>query len=462
MKGVVLYICIGCWLLSGLPVMQAATTGHYGFRVYLKDKAGSPYSTAEPEAFLSPESVRLRQLKNKPVTEADLPVSPTYIDALASEGVTPVATSKWMNTVVVITSDSTVARQLSHLPGVDSVKWVWKGVRDADTCERSPRENLAPTEPPLQEPYGYAGKQIRMHNGDKLHKKGFRGEGMRVAVIDAGFENVDQIAAFDSLRLIGTHNVVSPERTVFDDDEHGTKVLSCLAANAPGWMVGTAPNASYLLLKSEDRQSEYPIEEDYWVTAVEYADSVGVDVITSSLGYFEFDAEELSYSSGDLNGHTAFISRAASQVNDRGILLFCSAGNEGYGYWERITFPADVASLLTIGSVTDKKKRSSFSSFGPAADGRVKPDLVALGTGCCVIDENGDISYSNGTSFSTPILAGLGICLWQALPALTSREIMDLLRATSSQYKKPDTEVGYGLPDVYKAYKKGSRHGTKR
>ncbi len=458
MKGIIYYICIGAWLLAGMPATPVTAAESYGFRVYLKDKAGSPYSTEEPEAFLSGESVRLRMAKNKAVTESDLPVSPAYIEALTTEGTTPIATSRWMNTVVVIAPDSLVACRLSSLPMVDSVKWVWKGDRDNNLCERNQTGRLEPDEPALKSPYGYADRQIRMHNGNKLHDKGFRGEGMRVAVIDAGFENADHITVFDSLRLLGTHNVLNPERTVFEDDEHGTKVLSCMAANAPGIMVGTAPDASYLLIKSEDRRTEYPIEEDYWVAAIEYADSVGVDVITSSLGYFEFDVDELSYTPDDLDGRTAFISRAASQVADRGILLFSSAGNEGSGTWEKISFPADVATLLTVGSITEKKQRSSFSSIGPAADGRIKPDVVALGTGCCVIDEFGAVSYSNGTSFSTPILAGLGVCLWQALPTLTNTEIMDLLRESASHYKKPTAELGHGLPDIYKAYKIGNRY----
>lgn len=318
---------------------------------------------------------------------------------------------------------------------------------------------LVPADSPLKATYGYAEKQIQMLNGIRLHKAGFRGEGMRVAVIDAGFECVDRISAFDSLKLLGTHNVVFPGASVFEGDDHGTKVLSCVAANAPGIMVGTAPEASYWLIKSEDSRSEFPIEEDYWTAALEFADSVGVDVVTSSLGYFIFDREALSHTPGELDGRTAHISRAARMAASKGLLLFSSAGNEGSGTWEKITFPADVAEIVTVGSVNEEKKKSSFSSTGFTADGRVKPDVVALGTGCCVIDPSGSIRYANGTSFSTPIVAGLGICLWQAFPYLSNQEIIERLRQSGSRRKRPDAELGYGLPDFYKIYKQERKHG---
>lgn len=443
-------------------VVPLVAMENYGFRVYLKDKAESVYELDDPGSFLSEEALVRRQLRNIEVTEEDIPVSPIYIERLQELGTKPVVSSKWMNTVVVATEDSSVVTRIAALEMVDSVKWVWKGKQREEIYSREESDRLMPSKTLLKSHYGYAEKQIRMLNGVKLNKVGYTGEGMRVAVVDAGFLNVDRISAFDSLQLIGTRNIIFPEETVFAGDEHGTKVLSCMAANLPGLMVGTAPKASYLLLQSEDVRSEYPVEEDYWVAAVEYADSVGVDVISSSLGYYVFDSDELSYTHDELDGKTAFISRAASVVAEKGILLFSSAGNEGNGSWGKITFPADVPSLLSVGSVTDEKKKSSFSSVGLTADSRIKPDVVALGTGSCVIDWCGDIRYSSGTSFSTPILAGLGVCLWQALPDLTNLEIMELLRQAGSQCKTPDVELGYGIPDVYKAYKKGLKYVTTR
>lgn len=464
--------------LTGLTIGVQASE-HYRFRVYLKDKGTSGYTLDHPEAYLSQEAIRRRIRHHIPITETDLPIAPAYLDTLSAAGVQPVVQSKWLATVVVAASDSLAACKLEHLSIVDSVKWVWKGdshafcVPSASGPERSLKAGTAecpalplrdttrliPTDQPLKEKYGYATRQIRMLNGIRLHEAGYRGEGMRVAVIDAGFEHLDRISVFDSLKLLGTHNVIFPGASVFEGDDHGTKVVSCLAANAPGLMIGTAPEASYWLIKSEDNRSEFPIEEDYWAAAVEFADSVGVEVITSSLGYFTFDIDTLSHTRAELDGRTAHISRAARMAASKGLLLFSSAGNEGGGAWEKITFPADAPDILTIGAVNERKQKSSFSSTGLTADYRIKPDIVALGTGCCVVDPTGNIRYANGTSFATPIVAGLGICLWQALPFLSNKELIDYLHQSGSRHAHPDAELGYGLPDFYKIYKRVQKNG---
>jgi subtilisin family serine protease len=361
-----------------------------------------------------------------------------------------------MATVVVESSDSLAVDRLKALPIVDSVQFVWKGTDRLAGNDCPPDDTLLePTKEKTEHDYyGYARTQIEMLNGIKLHELGKRGQGMRIAVIDAGFLNVDRISMFASLRLLGTHNVVFPGGNVYCEDDHGTKVLSCLAANQPGRMVGTAPDASYLLIKSEDTRSEYPIEEDFWAAALEYADSVGIDIVSSSLGYCEFDTCDTLYRAGDLDGKTAFISQVARVAEEKGILLFVSAGNEGSHEWGKITFPADAPGLLTVGAINEGGRHSSFSSTGFTADYRVKPDIVALGTGATVVDASGEISRSNGTSFSTPIVAGLGACLWQALSWLSNREIMTLIQQTASQADQPDAEQGFGIPDMYKAYQK--------
>ena len=187
---------------------------------------------------------------------------------------------------------------------------------------------------------------------------------------------------------------------------------------------------------------------------------MGVDVVSSSLGYFSFDVEALNYHQDQLDGRTSLISRAAKMASSKGILLFSSAGNEGGGSWGKITFPADAPDILTVGAITDRKKKSNFSSVGFTADYRVKPDVVALGTGCCVIDPTGNIRYANGTSFATPILAGLGVCLWQAFPCLTNKDIISLLQRFGSKFEQPDAELGYGIPDVYKAYKQERKYAA--
>ncbi len=433
----------------------------YCFRIYLNGK-GVPESINEnPEEYLSQEALQRRLLRGKEVTFSDLPIAEAYIDSLRNMGGEVVTQSKWLATVVVSSRDSLIANRIHELSFVDSVKWVWKGKDDCETRENpfaDDRDSLISNEDKIDAPYGYAREQIEMLKGDKLHKAGFRGKGIRIAVIDAGFTNVDRIPVFSSLHILGTRNFVSPGETVFRGDDHGTKVLSCLAANAPGLMVGTAPDASYWLLKSEDNRTEFPIEEDYWVAAAEFADSVGVDIISSSLGYFTFDTEEMSYSPDLLDGKTAFISRAAAIAAEKGILVVSSAGNEGGNIWEKITFPSDAADILTVGAINSKKEKSNFSSTGFTADSRIKPDIVALGTGCSVIDGRGNSRYANGTSFAAPIVAGLAACLWQAHSSLKPNELIALLQDTASQNKRPDEQKGYGIPNFQKALKKGKKY----
>jgi subtilisin family serine protease len=448
--------CLGL-LLPGLMALAAPAVGSesYCFRVYLNNKGVAADAVEAPETFLSSEAIARRTKRNVEITLSDVPIASSCLEALVSAGGRIVTQSKWMTTVVVESEDSLLIDRLNMLPLVDSVRCVWQGANRLEYAECTDKSPL-PATPDGRLPgvYGHAAMQIEMLNGIPLHDAGRRGQGMRVAVIDAGFRNVDRISAFASLQLLGTHNVVFPGGNVFCDDDHGTKVLSCMAANLPGVMVGTAPEASYLLIKSEDPRSEYPIEEDFWAAALEYADSVGVDIVTSSLGYFLFDTPDTVYSPSDLDGKTAFISRVAGQAAGKGLLLFCSAGNEGSHDWEKITFPADARGVVTVGAVRDDHVHSAFSSTGFTSDYRVKPDVVALGSGVYVIGPEGDVQKASGTSFSTPTVAGMSACLWQALPWLDNREIIALILQTASQSGRPDVEQGYGIPDMFKAYKK--------
>lgn len=456
MKSLILLLAV---LFSSPLFLQADDT--YCFRVYLADK-GSAGLPDNPEAYLSRRAIERRTKHDIAVTSSDLPIPPDYIDTLAGLGGEIITQSKWLSTVVIASRDSLIAERIRQLHIVDSVKWVWKGEKEKDhSGEVFPGRDttlLKLQKEGTSDFYGYAGTQIDMLNGKKLHEKGYTGKSLSIAVTDAGFTNVDRMDAFSSLRLAGTKNFVSPGESIFQGDDHGTKVLSCLAACAPGIMVGTAPQASYWLLKTEDNRSEFPIEEDYWVSAIEFADSAGVDIIASSLGYFSFDVEAMNYSAELLDGKTAFISRAAHIAAEKGILVVSSAGNEGNNDWEKITFPSDAAHILTVGAITEDRKRSSFSSIGFTADYRVKPDIVALGTDCAVIDYRGEIQYSSGTSFAAPVIAGLTACLWEALPQLSNKELIALLQNTASQSRHPDAEKGYGIPNVYKAYKKGWKY----
>jgi subtilisin family serine protease len=446
-------------LAAGLFVSTLALIADesYCFRVYLNDKGVVAKAVEAPEVFLSQETIERRNKRNVEITTSDVPINPSHIETILSVGCRLVTQSKWMTTVVVECEDSLCVEQIKALSVVDSVVCVWHGT-DRLKTETSCTDNTVLQESMNEkrpDEYGYAEEQIEMLNGIQLHNMGRRGQGMRVAVIDAGFLNVDRIQAFATLQLLGTHNIVFPGNSVFCDDDHGTKVLSCLAADLSGWMIGTAPSASYLLIKSEDIRTEFSIEEDFFAAALEYADSMGVDVVTSSLGYATFDTPEIVYTHADLDGRTAFVSQVAEKAAEKGILLFCSAGNEANNAWGKRSFTSDAADVLTVGAETKEKERSNFSSTGFTADLRIKPDVVALGSGVTVIGANGNVQYTNGTSFSTPIVAGLGACLWQSLPWLTNREIIALIQQTASQANRPDVEKGYGIPDFYKAYRQG-------
>ncbi|MDR1675090.1 MAG: S8 family serine peptidase [Tannerella sp.] len=443
-------LCLGGWI--GL-VMPAFAGDNYCFRLYLKDRGVAEAAVASPETFLSAEAIERRTKRNVEITLSDVPIASSHIESIAATGVRVVTQSKWIASVVVESDDSLSIDRLKALPMVDSVLCVWQGSDRLTATECS--EDTFPLTPGCDkstETYGYGASQLNMLNGMRLHDAGRKGQGVRIAVIDAGFLHVDRISAFASLRLLGTHNIVFPGHSVFCEDDHGTKVLSCLGANLPGVMIGAAPEASYLLIKSEDTRTEFPIEEDYWAAAIEYADSIGIDIVSSSLGYYCFDTVDTLYTPSDLDGQTAFISRIAQTAADKGMLVVCSAGNEGQHEWEKITFPADAPDVLTVGAIANNERLSFFSSKGFTADYRVKPDVVALGSRVCVIDADGDMHYTNGTSFSAPIVAGLGACLWQALPWLDNKELIALIRRTASQAGQPDAERGYGIPDMYKAY----------
>ena len=301
--------------------------------------------------------------------------------------------------------------------------------------------------------YGsFAYEQIAQLNGLALHGAGFKGEGMTVAIIDGGFFNVDVIKGFQNTKILGTKDFVDPTENFYATGSHGMMVLSCMGANIPNYMVGTAPEASYWLIMSEDGASEQLIEEDNWSAAIEFADSVGVDVINTSLGYYDFDnkADNLGYES--LDGHTHICSKSASMVASKGMILCCSAGNEGNGKWKKITAPADAIDVLTVGAVDPDGSRVAFSSQGNTADGRIKPDVMATGLPSAVYSTAGSLTYSAGTSFSSPILCGMVACLWQALPNLNAYQIMDVVRKSGNRADNPDELYGYGIPDFFKAY----------
>ena len=374
---------------------------YYIWRYTLKDKQGSPYSLDHPGRWLSHKSVERRRRQGLPLDSADLPVSHQYLktiektangfvhqDKRSSAEWTLIGTSRWQNTVLVRSNDTTLLHHLSTLDFVKGSRQVWQS---PDSIERGQlkvkvHEKWNPWDSIKGEYYGNGGDQIEMLNGHRLHNIGHKGSGMTIAVLDGGFQNCDLIPVFQKTNILGVKDFVYPNSTHFyRETDHGTKVLSVMAANEPQILVGTAPEARYWLLRCEDQQTEQPVEEDYWTMAAEFADSAGVDIISSSLGYNEYDNHLGDYRLRDLDGKTALISQTASMLASKGIILINSAGNLGMGPWKKITFPADANDILTVGAVNYDRKNAPFCGVGPTQDGRVKPDVMALGSPASLI-----------------------------------------------------------------------------
>lgn len=428
------------------------------YRLYLKDKDldHTPFSVNRPSEFLSQRSIDRRKRQGIPVDLTDLPVAPAYEKQVTEAGIEIVGKSKWNNTLLIRIHKDKELRKLEGLEFITKRKKVFQAPDSVSQRMRSNVRNGLNEWSQGDEFYGAADAQLKSLNGKKLHENGYRGKGMMIAVFDGGFMNADKIPALHKIKLAGVKDFVVPEsKSVFGEMEHGTMVLSTMAANAPDFYVGVAPEAQYLLIRCEDERTESLAEEDYWASAAEYADSCGVDVINSSLGYHGFDDSSMDHHYYEQDGNTALISRTASMCADKGIVCVNSAGNDGMGSWKKINFPADAKDILTVGSINEHGMNAAFSAVGPTADGRIKPDVMAFGSPTCVITGRGSIINDNGTSFSSPLVAGMVACLWQALPGKTAKQIIKLVKLAGDNQQHPDNVFGYGVPDFWKAYQTG-------
>lgn len=431
------------------------------YRVWLKDKDGSLCKLSEPESFLSAQSIARRNKQGYAINESDLPVSAAYLKLLSGKGEI-IAKSKWMNTVVLKLKNYKDYEKLQEFAFVDSVKWIGNYQEN----KQSERKNglkehhrtRSVTVKDMEQLYKKSVEQINVLKGNKLHESGYRGEGLKIAILDAGFPSWDNIGSINQERVIEYKDFCYPKVKNFGDEKHGTNVLSILLADTDDSIKGTAPDAQYYLFKTENTHYELPVEEDFWISALEYADSTGIDIINSSLGYHTFDIMSTDHSKNNINGESSFISQAAQKAIDRGMFLVISAGNDGLTKWGKIGFPADVKDVLTVGSIDRKGVVSEFSSRGFIYPDYVKPDVVAIGTGTVLLNPDGTCSTSNGTSFSAPIITGLVACLWQALPELTNRELLDIIRKSANRYKKPNECIGYGIPNFQKALSAGGKN----
>lgn len=448
----------GKWLvlLLLLPFAGTAQTAQR-YLVLLRDKANSPYSVSRPESYLSARAVARRARQNIAITERDLPVNPAYVSQIRSAGVEVLYTSRWLNAVLV-RATPTALQQVRALPFVKGLEYnaaIGQARVASSSTEKSASKFGQTTAEAL--PYGPSAAQLSQLGLDKLHEKGFRGEGMLVAILDAGFPNVNTVSYLQPLirenRIVATYDFVANNRNVFDDDDHGLNVLSIMAATADNRLYGGAFKASYALFRTEDAPTESPIEEAYWLLGAERADSTGADVINSSLGYTEFDPafSALNHTYNDLNGRTTLVSRAAQWAAEAGIVVVVSAGNEGASPWRSISAPADAVDVLAVAATNAANSRAAFSSFGPSADGRVKPDIAARGQSTLIGTMSGAVASGSGTSFASPLIASFVATLWQAYPNLTAREIIGIVRRAGHQAQNPDDSFGYGIPTYERA-----------
>lgn len=425
------------------------------FFVEFVDKGSSSFSLQRPSEFLSQRSIERRLKFNIPLDSSDLPVTAAYVASVQRLGGLIHCTSKWFNGVVVEPRDSQSWENIKLLPCVKSTQPVFKLKRTDDPwVEPAATEGVASFPDSV---YGIGLTQVKQLNLQSLHQEGFTGKGVWIAVLDAGFINVPSIAAFQHLftegRIFGNRDFVDRDNDPFNGDIHGTLVLSCMAAKLPGVMIGTAPDAKYTLLRTEDVGSERRIEEFNWIAGAEYADSLGIDVFNTSLGYTWYDPIDSmqQITQVQLDGNTTYITRGADLAAKKGILVVNSAGNEGGSAWGNISAPSDGDSVFCIGAVDSSGFRAGFSGRGLSSQ-RIKPNVMALGARTPLLNHNGNPSTGSGTSFSGPVIAGAMACLVQAFPQKSNWELMKAVEKSSSQFQNPDTLMGYGIPDFGKVF----------
>lgn len=438
-------------LLFGIAVQVQAVTNYF-FYVQLTDKKNNPFSVSQPEAYLSQKAITRRALFNLSCDSTDLPVNPSYVSSIANLGVKIHSRTKWLNGITVQLTDSNLMSQVRLLP---FVKWA----RFSGKMEIASGVKAGVSASSTAFNYGTAAAQINQLNGTALHNAGYTGRGIHVGVLDAGFKNININAGLDSLRLqgrlLGTKDIAELNANVYNLDSHGANVLSIMAGNIPGSFLGTAPHASYWLIRTEYAPSEYMMEVDFWVSGIEFADSVGVDIVNSSLGYTTFDDASMNYTYADMNGKVSRASRAAKIAADKGIVVCNSAGNSGSETWKYLGAPSDAEGIFAIGAAYSNGTPSTFTSYGPSSDGRVKPEISAMGTSTALINTSGNTATGNGTSYSSPVLCGMLACFLQYSKATKSELSMNAIRESviqsSSLYTSPSDRLGYGFPNFQQA-----------
>lgn len=417
--------------------------------VFFTNKPNSQTFLDNPLSMLTQRALDRRSAQGITLNINDVPVDQSYINQVdAIVGIEVKAKSKWLNCVHVRGTVSDV-NSLTSLSFVDYVRFADNSLNN----KNSNSVNLVNKQLDIQTTfnYGNSANQIEMLNGHLLHQANYSGSGKIIAVLDSGFINVNTAQPFqrlfDNNAILGGYNYVNQSTNVYDLHNHGTMTLSCIGGYKDGELVGTAPDAQFYLFVTEDVSSENPVEESYWVEAAEEADRLGADIISTSLGYFEYDNPNYSHVYSDLTGNVAFASQGANIAFSKGMIVVASAGNSGQTSNPHIGVPAEATNVLAVGAVKSDETYASFSSIGPSFDNRIKPDVVAKGQASIVSNTNGDIVTASGTSFSCPIMAGMIASFWQAVPSLTNQQVIDFVKQSSDRFSNPNEQYGYGIPD---------------
>lgn len=424
--------------------------GQSWYWIEFTDKNNTPYSIDNPGEYLSERAIARRAWQGIAIDATDLPVNRAYIDSIAATGAEVLHASRWMNGITVKSADTSHMAQWKAFPFVRRVELT----KTPGTTTKSAFSKFGT--PAVRNDidtslYGASVYQVGLMQGQHLHEQGYYGEGMVIALLDAGYQKADEVQSlrhlFDGGKILGTRDFVNPNSNIYAEHVHGMMVLSTIGARLPGQMIGTAPEASFWLIRTEDDATEFKVEEDHWVAGAEFADSVGADIINSSLGYTTFDDSLMDHTWAELDGKTLRITRAANLAAQKGMLVFNSAGNDARNSWRYISAPADGTDVIAVGATDRNGNYAGFSSVGVPGRTPVKPDLAAMGSGTAVQNTNGDIVNRNGTSFSSPVLAGMTAAFWQAHRDVPATEIRRILTISASQNLRPDTLLGHGIPD---------------
>ena len=451
-----LFVLITLLLIVGVAYSQIAPDRYW---VQFTDKNNTPYSIDRPEEFLSERSIQRRIKYGVALDEKDIPVNPSYIEAVENAGATILNPSKWLNGVTIETNSESVLNAIEKLPFVKKTRALHdeplkQMIKNESFMNEMNAESVVDMDV-VRGHYGKAQTQIELLNGIALHDMGYQGEGMWIGICDSGYEGADVHDIFQNMRdenrLLGTKDFVYKNGIVYSDDHHGTACLGLMAGYMPGTYVGTAPKASYFLCRTENINSENIIEEYNWVSAAEYMDSIGIDMISTSLGYISFDNPEASHAYSDFDGKTCIITIGAEIASSRGILCVAAAGNEGDNDFPYVGGPGDGKNVLTVGGVKADGTRAGFSSIGPTYDGRIKPDVMSFAYAVTVASPGNNFYEGNGTSFAAPSLAGMLACYWQARRDAPEGKIREVIKKSSNNYSSPNNEYGYGIPDFEKA-----------